>query len=275
MKGLILPDDMRDQVVELIESNDPAAEVVRKQQRLEDELRRVNRIYQSGNMADSEYDRESRRVRAELAAMAQPAEAVDVQSAIDLLRSMATLWGESTAEERAEMVREIFEAIRVDTGTRRITGIKPKNKYAALCQAAYSKNGRDGIRVFARRESGYRPKPSEFCESGSGIWHLRETPYRDIVLMSYTSLSYPLTELSLRKEVDVSLTLGCLDGTVSTYQDKHGNWCGLRDEYNRGQCLGSVPENIALFSKTATRLVPQTQYAGSVSCITPSKTAMR
>ncbi len=94
----------------------------------------------------------------------------------------ASTWHKADQCQRHAILKEIFDAIYVDTHTRQIVGVKPyiefvpmfrqtqllevegrfvlKNDETALDGRLPVWNGRDGIRIFARRE-GFRPRPND------------------------------------------------------------------------------------------------------------------
>jgi hypothetical protein len=143
---LRLPDDVRAEAIALIEGQDNTGQAERLAARLEAELQRVNRMYQAGNVGDDYYDRETARIRAELAELARdatPAPA-NVRAAIALLDDMAALWHAATQAERAAIVHSLFDAFKVDLDARQLHSFKPKNEYADLMRAAYYIDGSDG-----------------------------------------------------------------------------------------------------------------------------------
>ena len=140
-----IPESLRAQVVAVLGSGIETSDADRHRAELTNELHRWNHIYKAGNVGDAEYDRETARIKAELAAIKKPSKQVDVGAAIRALSSMASVWAKATADERQEILRELFDAFRIDTDTRRIVAFKPKKEHAALLRAAFSKNGSDGI----------------------------------------------------------------------------------------------------------------------------------
>lgn len=155
MGRLQLSDEVRAQATALFTADDPTAAIERQREKLEAELRRLNRMYQSGNVLDSYYDTEAKRIRGELARLAMPAHQENAQAAIAALDDMARLWQGATLEEQADIVGCLFERVDVDLDERQIVGIVPKKEYAALCEAAFATSGRDGGRNCARREPCY------------------------------------------------------------------------------------------------------------------------
>lgn len=114
--------------------------------------------------------------------------------------------------QRHAILKEIFDAVYVDTHTKQIVGVKPyiefvpmfrqtqlvenerrfvpKNEEAALDGQLPVWGGRDGIRIFARRESGYRPKPSECAAPHSSYWYSKEYSERNLLAVSEATLFY-------------------------------------------------------------------------------------
>jgi DNA invertase Pin-like site-specific DNA recombinase len=152
LEGIIdamrLPEDLKAEAMQIIEGRDTTGAVDRQAAKLESELQRLNRMYQAGNVTDDYYDRESARINAELAGLApntQPS--IDIEAAIAMLDNMPALWRAATPEEKAEIVRSVFEAFKVDLNERRLHSFKPKNEYAALLRTAYYISGSDGRQV--------------------------------------------------------------------------------------------------------------------------------
>lgn len=148
---LSLTEPVRARAVELLESGNETAAAERRRATLDAEIRRLNRMYQAGNLGDSEYDSEIARVKGELASLAKPAGAFDLRAAIAALDDIARLWRHATVPERAEILRSVFEAVRVDLDAGAVTGYQPKNEYAAVLRAAHAgkddNSGSDGIRT--------------------------------------------------------------------------------------------------------------------------------
>lgn len=147
---LRLPEAVRDRAIELLESGDETEAAERRRATLDAELKRLNRMYQAGNIGDSEYDHETARVKGEMVSIARPAGAFDLRAAIAALDDIAGLWRSATVPERAEILRSVFVAIRVDLDAGAVTGYQPKNEYAAVLRAAHAEedaiDGSDGRR---------------------------------------------------------------------------------------------------------------------------------
>jgi len=142
MASVTLPDDVRAEAVSLLQDMDTIGATDKQRDKLEAELKRINRMYQGGNMADDDYDRETARIKAEISLLARSAnvnEAIDVDAAIEVLDDMAALWSEATQQEKAEIVKSLFDAFNVDLDERKLHSFKPKKRYAALTKAAYTK----------------------------------------------------------------------------------------------------------------------------------------
>ncbi|CAB4146997.1 Ser_Recombinase domain containing protein [uncultured Caudovirales phage] len=154
---LSLTEPVKARAIELLESGDETVAADRRRIALDAEMRRLNRMYQAGNIGDGEYDQEIGRVKGELASLAKPADAFDLRAAIAALDDIAGLWRNATGPERAEILRTVFEAVRVDLDAGAVTGYEPKNEYTAVLRAAYSQedaiSGSDG-----RRFRNWRPR---------------------------------------------------------------------------------------------------------------------
>jgi len=154
---LSLTEPVKARAIELLENGDETAAAERRRAALGVEMKRLNRMYQSGNIGDGEYDQEIGRLKGELASLAKPAGAFDLRAAIAALDDMATLWRQATVPERSEILRSVFFALRVDLDAGAVTGYEPKNEYAAVLRAAHSgkddNSGSDG-----RRFRNWRPR---------------------------------------------------------------------------------------------------------------------
>jgi hypothetical protein len=126
----------------------------------------------------------------------------------------ASTWHKADLCQRHAILKEIFDAVYVDTHTKQIVGVKPyiefvpmfrqtqlvetegrfvlKNEEAALDGQLPVWDGRDGIRIFARREVGYRPRPSK-CSAE--MWYLTNCEKRHTLTLSDTLLTHCLTSL--------------------------------------------------------------------------------
>ena len=139
---LELSDDLKSQAVAILTADDKIASIQSQHDRLESELSRLNRMYQSGNCEDNYYDTEARRIRVELARLELPARKVDPQDAITALDDMARLWGSALPEEQAEIMSCIFERVNVDLDTRKVVGFVPKSEYASLFDGIFQRRTR-------------------------------------------------------------------------------------------------------------------------------------
>lgn len=148
ISALSLPEDVRQEAIAFIEGHNTSGANERQATKLEAELQRLNRMYQAGNVADDYYDRESERLKHEMASLARDAgtsQQVDIKAAIDALDDVSRLWHAATREEKAAIVQAVFEAFNVDLDTRKLHSFKPKKQYATLVRAAYYIDGSDGI----------------------------------------------------------------------------------------------------------------------------------
>lgn len=147
MAQLRLPEDIRAQAIELLTADDPATAAARKRERLEGELRRLNRMYQAGTVTDDYFDAEAARIRAELAGLETPGQTFDARAAVEAIDDMARLWDSATAQERADILQSVFERVYVDLDARRIVSFTPKSEYRPMFGAVFANDGSDGIRT--------------------------------------------------------------------------------------------------------------------------------
>lgn len=162
--ALQLPEHVKAAAVELLQTGDETAAIERRRDALGEQLRRVGRVYRDGGMTDAEYDRDTARIRGELASLARPANAVNIARAVQALDDMAGLWTHATPAERAGILRALFDGFIVDTSTRAVVAFDVKNENSALFGALFRKAEATGFALSIRNTVGAR---WEFVETRS------------------------------------------------------------------------------------------------------------
>lgn len=135
-RGLSLTDDMRDAAMGMIAGDELTQAYNAEKRKLDNELKRVAKIFQIGASTEAQFENDVKRIKAAQAELKPPSSQVDLSRALDTLSDMAKIWGGATQEERAEILRTIFESVSVDIDTRQIVRVLPRNEYAALVGGA-------------------------------------------------------------------------------------------------------------------------------------------
>ncbi len=82
--------------------------------RVERQLERWRRLYVLGEIDEERHRREAASLRRRLAEVQHPQQALDVEEAVQNLRDVGSLWGQSPRQLQREFVREVFQRIVVD-----------------------------------------------------------------------------------------------------------------------------------------------------------------
>ncbi|HLE03574.1 MAG TPA: recombinase family protein, partial [Anaerolineales bacterium] len=93
-------------------------------------LDRWRRLFALGEIDEETLVREAAPLKASLAEVDEPREALDVEEAMGYLRRVGELWAESPRAQQRAFVREVFE--RVVVKDREVTSITPREVYAPL-----------------------------------------------------------------------------------------------------------------------------------------------
>lgn len=139
-----LPEPVKAEAMRLLTKGDDSMAGERKRKTLEAQRGRLNYMFQTANITQEEYDAGIDKVKAELALIPKATRPVDATDAIKLLEDMQKLWEKAKPPERAEILRGLFVAIKVDIENRTIVGFQPRPEFASLMQAL-SNYGSDGI----------------------------------------------------------------------------------------------------------------------------------
>ena len=128
---LVLPDDWRAQVLDLVAHEDRRAEVKRERARLEAKLKRLRRAYFEVDIDEDTYRRERANVQERLDALVIPDEG-SVLDAGSFLETLGGVWAEATPSERKELLGLLLDAVFVDVVGHRIVCVRPQPPYVAL-----------------------------------------------------------------------------------------------------------------------------------------------
>jgi site-specific DNA recombinase len=128
---LCLPEDWRARLAELDGQRPDRGQAERQRRALQGKLKRLREVYVDGDLSRGEYDRRRAELQGELAGLRDP-DADRVEQAGATLAGLAEAWQDAPAEIRAQMLRAIFEEIRVDLGARRVVAVKPWPPFVPL-----------------------------------------------------------------------------------------------------------------------------------------------
>ena len=133
--GFALRDDWLDYVLNTYLKNSDIDKILRRKQKIEEQIRRTNRSYRRhAVMTDEEHDREISQLRSELASLKLP-EVDDVTKAGKMFEDFAGVWADSTKKERNDLVRTMFDAVYIDFQERRVHALQPKPAFAGIIRA--------------------------------------------------------------------------------------------------------------------------------------------
>ena len=135
LSGFALRDDWLDYVLNTYLKNSDIDKILRRKQKLEEQMLRTNRSYRMhGLMTDEEHDREISQLRSELATLKLP-EVDGVTKAGKMLKDFPGLWADLTKKERNDLVRTMFDAVYIDFQERRVHALQPKPAFASVIRA--------------------------------------------------------------------------------------------------------------------------------------------
>lgn len=121
---LRLPEDWRARLEELAAHRGERADVDGRRRYVTGKLRRLRDLYLEGEYTKGEYSRLKLDLQLQLDALRDP-EAPAVEAAGATLEALAKAWQVAPAARRAQMLGEIFSAVRVDVAARRLVAVKP------------------------------------------------------------------------------------------------------------------------------------------------------
>ena len=133
VQALVLPDDWRARVLDLVGRQDQQEQIKRERARLTEKLRRLQRAYLEVEIDEAAYRRERAETRARLDALVVPEEG-DILQAGQFLETLAVVWAEATLAERRDLLRLLLEAVWVDVASRRVVCVQPKPAFVTLFQ---------------------------------------------------------------------------------------------------------------------------------------------
>jgi site-specific DNA recombinase len=123
-----LPEDWR-QEAEARANQPQQNDIEGKRKYLTGKLRRLRDLYVEGDYTKKEYDSEKRRLEADLASI-QPT--VDISESAIYIGTVAELWQGATRQQRKQIVRTLFQSVRIDLAHGRVLCVEPKPEYRLL-----------------------------------------------------------------------------------------------------------------------------------------------
>ncbi len=116
-----MPEDVRERVLTLLQHDDGEDDLDVRRRRLDERLRRLNRLYRDLQLDDGEYDAQRRAIEAERDRFTVPMEqAVTAAETFDVLQ---LAWSRATPEEKRALAVTLFEAVYVDMATKAIVDV--------------------------------------------------------------------------------------------------------------------------------------------------------
>jgi hypothetical protein len=113
MHSLVLPDLIKQRLLEIATQADAAEDVLKERRRLEGQLQRAKQLFEIGDYTMEQYQARKADLQGKLGELKVP-EITDVQVAIDLLNDSAAMWAGATREEKRQILRTLFDAVMID-----------------------------------------------------------------------------------------------------------------------------------------------------------------
>jgi hypothetical protein len=126
---LRIPEEYRDEAIRRLNGHEQRVDYSRRLKALRAEQARLNLMFQKSTIDEAYYDRETKRVKAEIAAMEKP---VDVPAAVEQLARMTELWELADVTERATILRTLVRQALIDPDTQRVVDWVPREDFAPL-----------------------------------------------------------------------------------------------------------------------------------------------
>jgi site-specific DNA recombinase len=103
--------------------------------KIEEQIRRLGRLYQAGLKSDAEFEAELRVLQAQLAAMQMPATSRTpaIDHALSLLNNLPAVLGRATDEERRILLQEVFDSIYLTP--HQAMAVRPAAAYTDMLKA--------------------------------------------------------------------------------------------------------------------------------------------
>jgi DNA invertase Pin-like site-specific DNA recombinase len=187
MAALQLPDDWRTRVREMVAHESQAQSLVKRRDDLRSQLRRLNYQFEQGLIDEADipaYENKAKRLVREINSIVIS----DTDHTIEICEQAVAFyatWGKADKAHRHAILKEMFEAVYIDTDEKCVVGVRPYAEFVPLLRQTnlvehegmfvlekdetaqggntsgrlHVSGGRDGRRSCARREGWYRPRP--------------------------------------------------------------------------------------------------------------------
>ena len=134
LRRMILPPDWREKLIEA-SADKQGVDVERRRRAIQDRLSRLKELRLDGDISKGRYDTEKAGLTGELQsldAMRSPVSS-PAEVAVELAQ-YAAIWDYATAEERADIVRSMFETVYLDMDKAKVVMVKPRPPFLPLMQ---------------------------------------------------------------------------------------------------------------------------------------------
>lgn len=147
--NLRLPPNWQERIEQLVNSDQSARDTEREQTRLKEKERRLRQAYFEV-MIDEQAFRQGIAEVKEALAQLEPNSVVEIEIAVEHLKSLRTAWEGATKEEKSKIISTIFEAVYCDPATKSLVAVQPKRAFIPLLRGIGLLR-EDGTRFYIRR----------------------------------------------------------------------------------------------------------------------------
>lgn len=134
MRMLELPPDWRKQVEKAILTDTGKEDLEKRKNDLRGQLRRLNYQFEHGLIDDADlpaYEKRAQKLIREINSIVIPTAVHHIEQGEQLI-SFASSWGKADKSQRHGILREIFEAVYVDTDTKLVVGVRPYAEFVPM-----------------------------------------------------------------------------------------------------------------------------------------------
>lgn len=124
-----VPETVEQRALEIRNTQAAKVDYRKRIRALEAEMKRVNQMYQKGNIAEAVYDREVARIKHTINALEKP---VDVPAAIEKVLHFAEIWPVADEIDRAAILHALLERVLIDADTKKIVKFIPRPEFVGL-----------------------------------------------------------------------------------------------------------------------------------------------
>lgn len=129
--ALVLPEDWREEVLQILETEDTRGRIVEERRQTETKLRRVGKLYGDCLISETEYELRRRELENYRAALVIPEEK-RVVAAGEAVRELGYYWSEMLLEDKAAVLQTMLSAVYVDISPKILVGVVPRPGFEAL-----------------------------------------------------------------------------------------------------------------------------------------------